>query len=245
MMGLNFYTGLSISVLALAGYYFFVKEGKLPKGVVFVGEFLAISMCWCPTALLYNYLTYLLLGAGFVLLYYALTRKKGNRLCFVLAGICLGINVFVRFSNLANMALIVAVWAMGIIRKEKFGKVVQQTLWCVLGYTLGLGGMFGLISLKYGPKAYMDGVLRIQLCRGNLKEADRHMNLYMKTESGEELYPDLTVSWQEEVTEENVSLEEYYFVLSEEQLNTYTLWGEADIRGGCIHGDWSITFDLK
>ena len=161
MMGLNFYTGLSISVLALAGYYFFVKEGKLPKGVVFVGEFLAISMCWCPTALLYNYLTYLLLGAGFVLLYYALTRKKGNRLCFVLAGICLGINVFVRFSNLANMALIVAVWAMGIIRKEKFGKVVQQTLWCVLGYTLGLGGMFGLISLKYGPKAYMDGVLRL------------------------------------------------------------------------------------
>lgn len=100
-------------------------------------------------------------------------------------------------------------------------------------------------SMTIGGKAYMDGVLRIQICRGNLKEADRHMNLYMQTESGEELYPDLTVSWQEEVAGENVSLEEYYFVLSEEQLNTYTLWGEADIRSGCIHGDWSITFDLK
>lgn len=100
-------------------------------------------------------------------------------------------------------------------------------------------------SMMIGALAYMDGILRIQISRGNLKEADRHMNLYMKTESGEELYPDLTVSWQEEPAGEKVSLEEYYFVLSEEQLNTYTLWGEADIRSGSVRGDWSITFDLK
>ncbi len=100
-------------------------------------------------------------------------------------------------------------------------------------------------SMEITAMAYMDGVLRIQLCRGNFKEADRHMNLYMKTESGEELYPDLAVSWQEEVAGEKVLLEEYYFVISEEQLNAYTLWGEADVRVGCVHGDWSITFDLK
>ena len=161
MIGLNMYTSLVVSALALAGYFFFLKEVKLPPVIIFLGEFLALSFCWCPTALLYNYLTYVLLGAGMVLLYYALSREKRRNLFFVLAGICLGINVFVRFSNLANMALIVAVWAMGIIRKEKLIRVVQQTLWCVLGYVIGLGGMFGLLSLQYGAENYIQGVLRL------------------------------------------------------------------------------------
>lgn len=161
MIGLNVYTALFVSLLAVAGYFFFVKEVKLPPAVVFVGEFLAISFCWCPTALLYNYLTYVLLGAGMVLLYFALTREKRSNLLFVLAGICLGVNVFTRFSNLANMALIVAVWAMGIIRKEKLIKVVQQTLWCILGYVMGLGGGFAIISVKYGAQNYIQGIIRI------------------------------------------------------------------------------------
>ena len=70
MIGLNVYTGLMVSILAVTSYWFFVKEVKIPKEIVFAGEFLAISFCWCPTALLYNYLTYVLLGAGTVLLYY-------------------------------------------------------------------------------------------------------------------------------------------------------------------------------
>lgn len=161
MIGLNIYTGLIISALALWGYWFFIKQVKIPEVIAFLGEYLALCFCWCPTTVLYNYLTYVLLGAGVVLLYYALTWEKKNNLCFVLAGICLGINVFVRFSNLANMALIVAVWAMGIIRKEKFVKVVRQTLWCMLGYGIGLGVMFGYISLRYGAGAYIQGVTRL------------------------------------------------------------------------------------
>lgn len=161
MIGLNLYTGLTVSALAVAGYLFFVKELKVPRICVFLGEFLAISFCWCPTALLYNYLTYILLGAGGVLLYYGLAGGKRNGLFFVLAGICLGLNVFVRFSNLADMGLIVAVWAMGILRKEKPGKVLGQTLFCMLGYVLGLGSGFGVICLKYGAQAYIQGILRL------------------------------------------------------------------------------------
>ncbi len=161
MIGLNVYTGLVVSVLALTGYWFFVKKSDVPPVIVFLGEFLAISLCWCPTALLYNYLTYVLLLTGSLFLYFALMQERKSRLFFVLAGICLGINVFVRFSNLANMALIVAVWAMGIIRREKIGKVVKQTLWCVLGYVIGLGGGFGYLCLRYGADAYIQGVLRL------------------------------------------------------------------------------------
>ncbi len=161
MMGLNFYTGLTVSILAVVGYWFFVKSIKLPSVLVFAGEFLAICFCWCPTALLYNYLTYILLGAGALLLFYGLDRKEKNGKFFILAGICLGLNVFVRFSNLADMGLIVAVWAMGIIRKEKFGNVLKQTGLCVLGYLIGLLGGFGFISLQYGADTYIQGVLRL------------------------------------------------------------------------------------
>lgn len=162
MIGMNVYTGLLVSIMAVGGYLFFTKVINLPKPIVFLGEFLAISLCWCPTALLYNYLTYLLLGVGYVFLYQALmTEGRKRNICFVLAGIMLGINVFTRFSNLSHMALIVAVWAMGIIRKEKFVKVLQQTLWCVLGYVTGLGIVFGWISLRYGATNYVNAIIRL------------------------------------------------------------------------------------
>lgn len=105
---------------------------------------------------------------------------------------------------------------------------------------------------KYSPEtmeitamAYMDGILRIQLLRGNLKDVDRHMNIYMRSEAGETISPDMSVAWQEELAGETVSMEEFYFVITKEQLETYTLWGESDVRTGCVKGKWSITFDLQ
>lgn len=162
MMGMNLYTGLFVSLLALAAYVFFVRCTDLPRGIVFLGEFLAISLCWCPTALLYNYLTYLLMGGGYVFLYKALlSEEKKSKIYFVTAGVLLGINVYTRFSNLAQMALIVAVWAMGIIRREQFLKVIYRTLWCVLGYVLGLGIVFGWIAHVYGAGTYVEAIARL------------------------------------------------------------------------------------
>ena len=162
MLGLNLYTALTVSLLALGGYYFFTRRVGLPRTLTFWGELLAISFCWCPTALLYNYLTYVLLGAAAVLLYEALSGKH-QKSCrfFVEAGVCLGINVFVRFSNLAQMALILAVWAMALIRRQKLGRTVKQTLQCLAGYLLGLGAGFGVIALQYGPLAYVQGIMRL------------------------------------------------------------------------------------
>lgn len=157
MIGLNFYTALMISALALAGYVFFVKKLKYPACLVFVGEVISVALCWCPTALLYNYLTYVLMFAAVVCLYAALTGEKKR--WFVLAGIALGISVFVRFSNLAQMAFIVGVWAYGIICKKKFKAICGWTGWCVLGYAIGFGVLFGIVSLLHGPGEYIDGIL--------------------------------------------------------------------------------------
>ncbi|MDE7224850.1 MAG: hypothetical protein K2O34_13870 [Acetatifactor sp.] len=162
MMGLNVYTGLLVSILALMGYYFFVREVKLPEWIAFAGEFLAQCLCWCPTALLYNYLTYVLFAAGCIFLYMALLRTGRQAAgCYVLAGICLGVNVLTRFPNLAEMGMIAAVWAMAVIRRQKWGKTIAQTLWCLLGYILGLAAGVGIIAAFYGLEKYIGGITRL------------------------------------------------------------------------------------
>lgn len=130
LLGMNLYTGLFSSALALAGYFFCTRGLKIPKVIAFVGEFVAISLCWCPTALLYNYLTYVLFLGCVILLYYGLTKEK--KVCLIAAGVCLGANVLVRFPNLPEAAMIVAVWAYDVIlwleeRGSRKGTVRGQT----------------------------------------------------------------------------------------------------------------------
>jgi hypothetical protein len=133
LMGMYFYTGLIQAVLALAAY--FALKKKIPAPAVFVGELMALGLCWCPSTILYNYLTYLLMLCGALLLYrgvltdcdaqadgdaqvdygmpangdaQANTRKRV--LCLAAAGLCLGANVAVRMPNVVQMAFIVVLW---------------------------------------------------------------------------------------------------------------------------------------
>ena len=100
-------------------------------------------------------------------------------------------------------------------------------------------------TMELTAVSYEEGILKIQLFRGNFKAADRHMNIYLLDEAGNQVYANLAVGWQEEVKGETVSLEEYYFVVSEEELANYTLWGEGEVRAGSIKGEWSIVFDVE
>ena len=133
LIGMNFYTGLSISFLAVLGYYFCVKVLKIPALLVFLGEFTAVSFCWCPTGSFYNYVTYVFYLVSVVCLYLGLAR--GRKGWLFAAGAALGCNVLARFSNLPEAAMIVGVWAYGIIcwldeRKEigkNSGQAVETT----------------------------------------------------------------------------------------------------------------------
>ena len=159
LLFLNLYTGLFVSLLALLAYYFFTIRIKIPAPIVFLGEFVAISLCWCPTAVLYNYLTYVFFLIGIILLYEGLMRDKPIPL--ILAGCALGLNVFVRFSNLPQAGLIVAVWVYGIICKKKAFKVVKETLYCMAGYMATAGLMLWTISIRYGLGSYMEGIKKL------------------------------------------------------------------------------------
>ncbi len=175
LMGMNLYTGLTVSLMALIGYFFCTRKLKMPKFLAFAGEMAAVSLCWCPTALLYNYLTYLFFLLSSILLYLGLTGEK--KVCLFLAGVFLGANVLVRFSNLPEAAMILAVWAYDLILwreekactpagQEKSGKSLlnlmgRHTLWCLAGYAAAVLMLFLGIEIRYGMGEYTEGIRRL------------------------------------------------------------------------------------
>lgn len=172
LMGMNFYTGLFASVLALLGYFFCTRSLKMPKWIVFLGEMVALSLCWCPTALLYNYMTYVFFLLLCIFLYIGLVKEK--RWFLFVAGIFLGLNVLVRFSNLPEAGMIVAVWAYDVIlwlehrksekQDEKYPfwkKIASHTGWCLGGFLATLAMLAVYIQIRYGLDAYFAGIQRL------------------------------------------------------------------------------------
>lgn len=175
LVAMNLYTGLFVSLLAVMGFWFCVKKLEIPITIAFVGEVVAISLCWCPTALLYNYLTYVLFLSGVILLYLGLTKERAAYL--FCAGICLGTNILVRFSNLPEAGLIVAVWAYAFWESRDRKRSLQQekvsrkesawmrgsrnTLWCMGGYLTALLVLLGWIHVRYGVNQYVAAIQRL------------------------------------------------------------------------------------
>lgn len=156
LLFMNLYTGLFVSILAFISYIFLTKRMEITEVFVFIGELVTISLCWSPTAVLYNYMTYMLLLVGVLLIYEGLTKEKETYL--ILAGAALGTNIFVRFSNLPEAGLIVAVWAYGIICRKNIKKIMQETGFCILGYIGAVVVWLGYISLRYGFSNYVEGI---------------------------------------------------------------------------------------
>lgn len=159
LIGINIYTAIIPAILGVLTFVFLIKVVKMRRWEAFAGVLVSLSLCWCPTTCVYNYLTYLFFGAGAMLLYMGLTKDKARYL--VLAGVCLGANVLVRFPNAVEAALILAVWYTCFIRRESINQYLKKTGWCLLGYVLGLGAVLVQISIQYGFSEYVNGIIRL------------------------------------------------------------------------------------
>ncbi len=179
IIGMNCYTAPVQSAMALMSYLALRK--KMPAPLLFLGEVIALGLCWAPSVILYQNLTYFFMTAGILLLYRGLsedggTSVKGRRLYFTAAGLCLGANVAVRMPNVVHAALILVVW-YGIVicyqrkngrpsmegSKTADGPTLTRTLmvstgWCLAGYLAGFGLPLLAICLRYGLSAYPDMV---------------------------------------------------------------------------------------
>ena len=138
LMGMYFYTALIQSMIALAVYEVFRRSdrsaGRIPMPLVFAGEIIALGLCWCPSTILYNYLTYLFMTVGILLLYRGILKE--DRRYYVAAGVCLGANVAVRMPNVVQAAFIVAVWYGTAVCGRKWLQAVRDLLWGIPGYVV-------------------------------------------------------------------------------------------------------------
>ena len=159
VLGLNVYTALFVSLMAVGTFLFCVRRLKMPAWLAFVSEIVACSLCWAPTAMLYHYITYLFLLGGCICLYEGLTDDKDRYL--LIAGIVLGLNVAVRFSNLTQAGMILVVWGYAILVKKPWRKVLRETGLCMLGYVMSVGSFLAFMSLRYGFAEYVQGILRL------------------------------------------------------------------------------------
>lgn len=150
MIGMKFYTSLLVSMMALFGYRFF--KTKMPAWIAFLGEMAAIGFCWCPSVILYNYMTYFFFLLGAVFLFRGLAGSRP--IWLFIAGICLGLNVSVRVPNLLETLLIVALWYYGARKKKSFETIAKETGLCVAGFLAAQAVMFLAMSLLYGFGAY-------------------------------------------------------------------------------------------
>ncbi len=190
LVGLNIYTGLLVGGLSVLGYFFCTRSLGISRVCAFIGEMAALCLCWCPSAKLYDYFTYLFFLLCVIFLYQGLTGRKP--LFLILAGACLGTNIFVRFSNLPEAGLILAVWVYafleGFEKKDQFqgsGKSWSRfafaraggyTLWCLAGYLIPLFVGFGWIAIRYGIGEYAEG---IRLLFGMTESAKGYQAIYM------------------------------------------------------------------
>lgn len=164
VLGMNCYTGLFVSGNAIFTYRILKKW--MPAWIAFLGEIIAISFCWIPTGILYNYLTYLLLTIGLLTLYKGLVEE--NEKYLIIAGVALGLNVFVRIPNLTEMALIVGLWYYLAMKKKPMAEIIKKTSYCILGYLIGMTLPLLGIGIKYG----FSGIYEMIRDLGNIGDQD-------------------------------------------------------------------------
>ena len=151
--GMNFYATLPVCVTALLAYYL-LRRFELPGWMIFLGEWIAESLCWCPRVILYNYLTYLLFAAGTLALLHGIVSERRDARLLFLAGVLLGCNVHVRFPNLMESLLIVTVIAYGIWTKQRAAVVLKRCAFCVAGYAAGFLVPYIFLRIRFGGGAY-------------------------------------------------------------------------------------------
>ncbi len=154
MLGMQIYCTLFICIPALAAYY--LLQEWMPGWMIFIGAFLAESLCWCPRVILYNTLTYLFLTLGVLFLLKGMFDWENSTIFLALAGVCLGLNFMVRFPNIVEVALILVLWFYQAVTRADFLESVKKTFICIGGFLAGVIVPWLAIAIIYGPSAYFD-----------------------------------------------------------------------------------------
>lgn len=145
-LGITLYCQCIWCGLALTAYYFCKRYFN--AYMVAISEALAILYCWNPSVVLYDYLSFFLFQIGIILLIRGLEKESWKYM--LLAGVTLGVDVFVRIPNVVYCATIGIVWGYAFWKKREWKWTLQRTLTCIAGYGMGMVIPLGGIIMKYG-----------------------------------------------------------------------------------------------
>ncbi len=154
LAGMKLYSALILSVTALLCY--FVLKRFMPGWMVFLGEWIALSVFWNPPVILYNTLSSAFLALACLFLFLGIASMPEKYGYFAAAGILLGLNLFVRFSNAVQVLLILPVWYQAAVTKQKSTRILPRTVFCVGGYAAGAALALLDVHLRYGAGRYFD-----------------------------------------------------------------------------------------
>ena len=156
-LGIVAYTSIFVGALAVVSYLLLRKF--LSQKLVFLGVFVALCVRWCPSVVLYNYISYFLYTLAIVFSLQGL--KKNRTFCLFLAGVLLGANVFVRFPNVTHCLLILTVIFYCVIEKKRTDEIMKKIMVCIGGWISSVLLIWCLISLFYGVNAYTDMISKL------------------------------------------------------------------------------------
>ena len=100
-------------------------------------------------------------------------------------------------------------------------------------------------TLKVTGVGYSDHMLRVQICRGNLDNVDRHAFLTLVKADGTESDPDWGVTWHEEIAGRRVTFDEKWFYIEEDELADLRMYGDFYKTDCPVYGNWKINFSLS
>lgn len=154
MLGMKIYATVFVSLMALIVYY--AIKPIIPGWMVFIGEWIAISLSWCPYVILYNYMTYLFMTLGLLFLMDGIMTYEGRKqdIRLFIAGIFFGSNVLVRLPNVLEASFILILFFAVYVNREKIQSLIHRTLVCVAGYAVGVVIPLLIAIVMYGPSAY-------------------------------------------------------------------------------------------
>ena len=93
--------------------------------------------------------------------------------------------------------------------------------------------------------AYMDSVLRVQICMGDTWHTDRHVELFLKDASGQEKYADCSVSWHEEIGDTSYHFYEFWYLEYIDNMEDYSMYGIFHTSGESVEGKWDVVFRVE
>ena len=100
-------------------------------------------------------------------------------------------------------------------------------------------------SLNVMGVGYSDHMLRVQICRGNLENADRHAIMTLVKADGTESLYDWSVTWHEEIAGRRVTFDEEWFYIAEDELADLRMYGDFNETDCPVNGNWKISFSLS